>query len=434
MASTISAGTTTTTALSYSADTSGVLQLQTNGGTTALILDTSQNAGFGVTPSGWTGGPATQFKYGGSVWNNSDSSFHISENAFYNGSWNYISGTSASATNYYQAAGTHNWRYVGAGTGAISSWTTAMTLDVSGRLVIGSTTANAKLNVNTTTYSAVTNGEQVLIEGTSAWTQGLAFSPWSSGVYNSGYASGYIGVPNTPNQLYISGGAVVVNNTISSNWAKALNTTSASFMVIGSGATYFYGDTGLTANTAYTPTQRMELDSSGNLLVGTTNTAPGSGNTVTGCALNGSLGIGYFSRSNDSSLIINTNADGKICRIYRSGTECGSIQVTTTTTNYVSGSDYRLKTVIGAISDSGSRIDALEPIEYTWNSTGLRTRGFLAHKFQEVYENSVFGTKDAVDENGNPEYQSMEASSAEVIADLVAEIQSIRKRLAAANI
>ena len=46
MASTISAGTTTTTALSYSADTSGVLQLQTNGTTTAVTIDTSQNATF----------------------------------------------------------------------------------------------------------------------------------------------------------------------------------------------------------------------------------------------------------------------------------------------------------------------------------------------------------------------------------------------------
>ena len=39
MASTISAGTTTTTALVYSADTSGVLQLQTNGTTTAVTID-----------------------------------------------------------------------------------------------------------------------------------------------------------------------------------------------------------------------------------------------------------------------------------------------------------------------------------------------------------------------------------------------------------
>ena len=114
----------------------GSLQLATNGTTTALTLDAAQNAGLGVTPSAWTGGPATQFKYGGSVWNNSDSSFHISENAFYNGSWNYINGSSAAATNYQQSAGTHVWRYVGAGTGTISSWTTAMTLDGNSNLTV----------------------------------------------------------------------------------------------------------------------------------------------------------------------------------------------------------------------------------------------------------------------------------------------------------
>lgn len=46
MASTISAGTTTTTALVQSADTSGQLVLQTNGTTTALTIDTSQNSNF----------------------------------------------------------------------------------------------------------------------------------------------------------------------------------------------------------------------------------------------------------------------------------------------------------------------------------------------------------------------------------------------------
>ena len=60
MASTISAGTTTTTALVYSADTSGVLQLQTNGGTTAVTIDTNQNVGVGVTPSAWSGYAAFQ--------------------------------------------------------------------------------------------------------------------------------------------------------------------------------------------------------------------------------------------------------------------------------------------------------------------------------------------------------------------------------------
>ena len=49
MASVISAGTTSTTALNLSGDTTGVLQLQTNGTTAAMTIDTSQNVGIGTT-------------------------------------------------------------------------------------------------------------------------------------------------------------------------------------------------------------------------------------------------------------------------------------------------------------------------------------------------------------------------------------------------
>jgi hypothetical protein len=47
MASIISAGTTSGTALNMAGDTSGVLQLATNGSTTAITVDTSQNVGIG---------------------------------------------------------------------------------------------------------------------------------------------------------------------------------------------------------------------------------------------------------------------------------------------------------------------------------------------------------------------------------------------------
>lgn len=46
MASIISAGTTSGTALNMTGDTSGVLQLATNGSTTALTIDTSQRVAF----------------------------------------------------------------------------------------------------------------------------------------------------------------------------------------------------------------------------------------------------------------------------------------------------------------------------------------------------------------------------------------------------
>ncbi len=57
MASTISAGTTSGTAIAIAGDTSGVLQLQTNGTTAALELDTSQNlkfnSGYGSVVTGY---------------------------------------------------------------------------------------------------------------------------------------------------------------------------------------------------------------------------------------------------------------------------------------------------------------------------------------------------------------------------------------------
>jgi hypothetical protein len=53
MASIISAGTTSGTALNMAGDTSGVLQLATNGSTTAITIDTSQNVGIGTaSPTG----------------------------------------------------------------------------------------------------------------------------------------------------------------------------------------------------------------------------------------------------------------------------------------------------------------------------------------------------------------------------------------------
>jgi hypothetical protein len=112
------------------------------------------------------------------------------------------------------------------------------------------------------------------------------------------------------------------------------------------------------------------------------------------------------------------------------GAQQGYIQVNTAAVLYVSVSDYRLKTVVGPVSGAGARIDALEPVEYTWNASGEHTRGFLAHKFQEVYAGSVSGAKDAVDAEGKPVYQAMQASTSEVIADLVAELQSLRARVA----
>ena len=164
---------------------------------------------------------------------------------------------------------------------------------------------------------------------------------------------------------------------------------------------------------------RQVIDSSGNLLVGATTTVLGARQYIVGTSTNyvqalNAIGSGtYF-----------------LSAFKAGGTDVGSITSNGTLTVYATTSDYRLKTVIGNVVDAGTRIDALEPIEYDFK-TGGRTRGFLAHKFAEVYPNSVTGEKDAVDKEGKPVYQGMQASTPEVMADLIAEIQSLRKRLTA---
>jgi hypothetical protein len=167
--------------------------------------------------------------------------------------------------------------------------------------------------------------------------------------------------------------------------------------------------------------ERARIDASGNLLINNTNIASTklsavfNGNTENGCVIRTSTDASgaafmYFQQS--------TNTCGYIARV---GTTSAVVYNTT--------SDYRLKTVVGSVTGHGERIDSLKPIDYLWKEGNAQARGFLAHEFQTVYPNSVTGEKDAVDANGNPKYQGLQASTSEVIADLVAEIQSLRKRI-----
>jgi hypothetical protein len=115
-------------------------------------------------------------------------------------------------------------------------------------------------------------------------------------------------------------------------------------------------------------------------------------------------------------------------------TDGGTITTNGTVTTLNSPSDYRLKNITGALTTSGAFIDALKPLVGTYKSNGSAFVGFVADQLQEVSPSSVQGEKDAVDEKGNPVYQSLAYASPEIITNLVAEIQSLRKRLAAAGI
>jgi hypothetical protein len=136
--------------------------------------------------------------------------------------------------------------------------------------ITGSVNVKGSLDLTITSYVPTGSGHNatLIIEEKEAWTQGIAISQWSAGVYNASYPSGFIGIANTGAAVSISGGARIVNNPAASNWAKTTNATSAGFIVIG-GDTIIYTNGSLTANTLYTPTERVRATSDGYLRLAT---------------------------------------------------------------------------------------------------------------------------------------------------------------------
>lgn len=175
-----------------------------------------------------------------------------------------------------------------------------------------------------------------------------------------------------------------------------------------------------TAGNAISFTQAMTLDASGNLLVGTTSAIDSS-----------KVGIIYSASTNNGIVIRDSaglNGAGAI-KFQSSTTEVGSITTSSTATAYNTSSDYRLKNITGPITTSGAYIDSLNPVEGTWKADGSTFVGLIAHEVQEASRTQVAtGVKDG------EEMQGMDYSSAEIIANLIAEVKSLRQRLAAAGI
>jgi len=122
---------------------------------------------------------------------------------------------------------------------------------------------------------------------------------------------------------------------------------------------------------------------------------------------------------------------GAVAKFYREGAvgDVGSITVTTVATNYGTSSDYRLKTDAIPLTTGLTIIDQVQPCEFTWKSTGSIGRGFIAHELQAVVPEAVTGEKDAVDADGTPEYQGVDASK--LVPYLVSAIKELKDRVEA---
>jgi len=327
---------------------------------TALTIDASGNLGLGVAPSASSNLTNIEMPQGVQIGARKLAGYpqlylssNVSGDAY--GPTYKINGY---ATQYRleSYAGNHEWHTAPSGTaGNPISFTQAMTLDASGNLLLGTTSAVAQFSV----YSS-----NVHLQLQNA-TTGTAASDGS--------------------RIYLNGSDLLL-----------VNRESATMQ--------FY-----TADT-----ERARIDSSGNLLVGTSSGYSGERMIV---AYNGSTQRGIVVKDTASQ---NSNP---MAFLYGS-TLVGYIGITSSSTSYNTSSDYRLKNTIAPMTGALAKVALLKPCTYKWNADGSDGEGFIAHELAEVCPHAVTGEKDAVDADGNPQYQGIDTSF--LVATLTAAIQELK--------
>jgi hypothetical protein len=343
-----------------------------------MRLDSSGNLGLGVTPGAWSGWKAVQVSPIASLASISGYTVLGSNWLGASGSDKYI--TTDYATRYLQVSGQHQWQIAPSGTaGNAITFTTGMTLDNSGNLLVG-TTSNIYPAANRTVIN-VNGTSQALI-----------------GMQTGGTAKAYI--------LH--------------------DGTDQSFNNQANGSQIFYTNT----------TERMRIDSSGNLLVGKTTASEttGVGFVFTPSGYSGVtpiLGITSSGSTNatDTYHLYSTGASAFRFYVDMAGTvHATSIVITAI-------SDERLKENIKDLDTGLSTIMALKPRRFDWKEGKGQDKknaaGFIAQEFQEVLPNSISTFKAGGDgiEYLTMNHEELIPTLVKAIQELSAEVNQLKQKL-----
>jgi hypothetical protein len=432
--------------------------------TEAARLDSTGNLGLGVTPSAWSSSfKALQVSPRAALWG--DTSQTILSHNIYATSGGDLYIANGNATLFTQQNGAYKWLTSASGTaGNAITFTQAMTLDASGRLGVGTTSPSNLLHVKLTS-----GGDTSQFEGAGASDSRInitntGVSNTYLGFNNSGSTNG-VGIPtgvayfangnsypiafstnNTERARIASDGTFTFsNNTVFNGNVNTLKNTGELQWKDSSGTAqnvlFMFSDNDVMLSSPVAGSsilfrgagyaERARIDSSGNLLVGTTS----GSERLRVSATNNAAGFINTTAASTTAFCWNqaTSGDNFFLEFATEGsfTSRGSIKYSRAggVVLYNTTSDYRAKDIYGPITGSGALIDSVPVYMGKMKGATQERPMFIAHE-TPAYAHT--GEKDAVDADGNPVYQQMDASA--LIPVMWAEIQSLRKRLADAGI
>lgn len=263
-------------------------------------------------------------------------------------------------------------------TGGTITGTTLETASSGRRVKISGTTAifydESSLYTGTITVTGSGNGSVMTVNGPFT-SRSISFS--SINTYISGGGGTYIDMSDEP-RIVIGGVTTVTGN----------------FTVSGS--------SGLNSGWQ---------NSAGSQIGGGTITSSANGNPASFSRIGTNGTIMAFSRSDGSTSSI-----------------VGSISVTTAATAYNTSSDYRLKENVVPLTGALDRLNLLKPSKFNFIVEPDRVvDGFIAHEVAEVIPEAIHGEKDAMNEDGTPNYQGIDQSK--IVPLLVAAVQELAQKV-----
>jgi len=255
-------------------------------------------------------------------------------------------------------------------------------------------TSSGNVGINNSSPSSYNSDGRNLVVGSGSGSQGLTIASGTSGYGNIYFADGTSG-----NALY-------------------------SGML-----SYYHADNHMQFRTA--SEERMRIDSSGNVYMGTTSDPVGlSAARLHAKGTGGNAFAATVDTAGFTAYALSTISGGYAMWMYNTSTsqQVGSIYVGHAGVTYNTTSDYRLKENVVDLTAAIPRLKTLPVHRFNFLADKETTvDGFLAHEAQLVVPESVTGTHNEVDSDGNPVYQGID--QAKLVPLLTAALQEAIGRI-----